>query len=123
MDELIEIRNMCKIYNPGENEVRALDHVDLQIDRHEFVAIIGQSGSGKSTLMKILFGLLPKSSGEIQFDGISKGKQSLGALIEAPAIYHNLSAFDNLKTKALLYDIPARPYSFFEGKRDDDSGF
>lgn len=54
MDELIEIRDMCKIYNPGENEVRALDHVNLKINRNEFVAIIGQSGSGKSTLMNML---------------------------------------------------------------------
>ena len=54
MSALIEIRDICKIYNPGENEVRALDHVSLQIDRGEFVAIIGQSGSGKSTLMNLL---------------------------------------------------------------------
>lgn len=54
MNELIEIRDMCKIYNPGENEVRALDHVSLQIDKNEFVAIVGQSGSGKSTLMNML---------------------------------------------------------------------
>ena len=54
MEELIEIRDMCKIYNPGENEVRALDHVNLTINRNEFVAIIGQSGSGKSTLMNML---------------------------------------------------------------------
>ena len=39
MGELIEIRDMCKIYNPGENEVRALDHVDLRIDKNEFVAL------------------------------------------------------------------------------------
>ena len=51
---LIEIRDMCKIYNPGENEVRALDHVSLTIEQNEFVAIIGQSGSGKSTLMNML---------------------------------------------------------------------
>ena len=44
---LIRLSGICKIYNPGENEVRALDHVDLQIDEGEFVAIIGQSGSGK----------------------------------------------------------------------------
>ena len=51
---LIRLSGICKIYNPGENEVRALDHVDLQIDEGEFVAIIGQSGSGKSTLMNML---------------------------------------------------------------------
>lgn len=54
MSALVEIRDMSKIYNPGENEVRALDHVSLTIDRGEFVAIIGQSGSGKSTLMNMI---------------------------------------------------------------------
>lgn len=54
MSALVEIRDICKIYNPGENEVRALDHVSLTIDENEFVAIIGQSGSGKSTLMNML---------------------------------------------------------------------
>ena len=51
---LIEISDMCKIYNPGENEVRALDGVSLRICENEFVAIIGHSGSGKSTLMNML---------------------------------------------------------------------
>lgn len=54
MSALVEIRDMSKIYNPGENEVRALDHVDLTINTGEFVAIIGQSGSGKSTLMNMI---------------------------------------------------------------------
>ena len=42
VQNLIQLSGICKIYNPGENEVRALDHVDLQIDEGEFVAIIGQ---------------------------------------------------------------------------------
>ena len=42
---LISIRDMCKVYNPGENEVWALNHVNLEIGRGELVAIIGQSGS------------------------------------------------------------------------------
>ena len=57
MSHLIELRDAFKIYNPGENEVRALDGIDLEIDHGEFVAIVGQSGSGKSTLMNML-GLL-----------------------------------------------------------------
>ena len=54
MGALVDILDICKVYNPGENEVRALDHVNLQIHEYEFVAIIGQSGSGKSTLMNML---------------------------------------------------------------------
>ncbi|MDE7404384.1 MAG: ABC transporter ATP-binding protein [Lachnospiraceae bacterium] len=69
MNELIEIRDMCKIYNPGENEVRALDHVSLKIDKNEFVAIIGQSGSGKSTLMNMLGCLDVPSSGTYILNG------------------------------------------------------
>ena len=60
---------MCKIYNPGENEVRALDHVDLKIDKNEFVAIIGQSGSGKSTLMNMLGCLDVPTSGTYILNG------------------------------------------------------
>lgn len=57
MSPLIELKNAYKIYNPGENEVRALDGVNLEIDRGDFVAIVGHSGSGKSTLINML-GLL-----------------------------------------------------------------
>ncbi len=53
-DALVRVVDLCKVYNPGENEVRALDHVNLEIHKGEFVAIIGQSGSGKSTFMNML---------------------------------------------------------------------
>lgn len=69
MEDLVEIRDMCKIYNPGENEVRALDHIDLRIARNEFVAIIGQSGSGKSTLMNMLGCLDVPTSGTYLLNG------------------------------------------------------
>lgn len=67
---LIDVRNVYKIYNPGENEVRALDGVSLTIEEGEFVAIIGQSGSGKSTLMNMLGLLDTCTSGEYYMDGI-----------------------------------------------------
>ncbi len=66
---LIEVKDLYKIYNPGENEVRALDGVTLQIERGDFVAIIGQSGSGKSTLMNMLGLLDVPTSGEYYLDG------------------------------------------------------
>ncbi|MDR3314030.1 MAG: ABC transporter ATP-binding protein [Oscillospiraceae bacterium] len=66
---MIDIHDVYKIYNPGENEVRALDGVTLSIDHGEFVAIIGHSGSGKSTLMNML-GLLDEcTSGRYYLDG------------------------------------------------------
>ena len=67
MHSLITIENMDKVYNPGENEVRALDGVNLTIEEKEYVAIIGQSGSGKSTLMKLLSGHLAPDGGYIDF--------------------------------------------------------
>lgn len=69
MNSLITIKDMCKIYNPGENEVRALDHINLTINRGEFVAIIGQSGSGKSTLMNMLGCLDVPTSGDYYLNG------------------------------------------------------
>lgn len=48
-EALIRVKDLCKIYNPGENEVRALDHVNLE-SRRGIVAIIGQSGSGNPHL-------------------------------------------------------------------------
>lgn len=67
---LIEVKDIYKIYNPGENEVRALDGISLSIDRGEFVAIVGQSGSGKSTLMNMLGLLDIPTSGTYLLDGV-----------------------------------------------------
>lgn len=66
---LVEVRDVYKIYNPGENQVNALDGVSLTIDEGEFVAIIGQSGSGKSTLMNMLGLLDTPTSGEYYING------------------------------------------------------
>ncbi len=66
---LIDVRNVYKIYNPGENQVNALDGVSITIDEGEFVAIIGQSGSGKSTLMNMLGLLDTPTEGEYYING------------------------------------------------------
>lgn len=76
-DTLIKVEDLCKIYNPGENEVRALDHVSLEIKKGELVAIIGQSGSGKSTFMNMLGCLDVPTSGKYYLngtDGVRNGR-------------------------------------------------
>lgn len=69
MEHLIEVKDIYKIYNPGENQVAALDGVSLTVDKGEFVAIVGQSGSGKSTLMNMLGLLDTPTSGEYFLEG------------------------------------------------------
>src|SRR5512145_1790770 len=66
---LVELRNVSKIYRLGEEEIRALDDVSLDIESGEFISIIGPSGSGKSTLMHILGCLDSPSKGTIRLDG------------------------------------------------------
>lgn len=66
---MVEIRDMFKIYKMGDNEVRALNGVNLKIKPREFVAIIGPSGSGKSTLMNMIGCLDTPTSGEYYIDG------------------------------------------------------
>jgi putative ABC transport system ATP-binding protein len=66
---LVELRNVSKIYRLGEEEIRALDDVTLDIEAGEFISIIGPSGSGKSTLMHILGCLDTPSKGTIRLDG------------------------------------------------------
>ena len=69
MSALVEVKDICKIYNPGENEVRALDGINLSIEDGEFVAIVGTSGSGKSTLLNMMGGLDTPTSGSIKVKG------------------------------------------------------
>lgn len=108
MGELIQIRDMCKIYHPGENEVRALDHVNLEIEEREFVAIIGHSGSGKSTLMNMLGCLdIPTSGSYIlhgeDVSGLSENELSdirnreIGFIFQGFHLIPNLTAAENVE--------------------------
>jgi len=68
---VIELSGVSKVYGKGEAEVRALDSVDIAIERGDFVAIIGASGSGKSTMMNIIGCLDAPSTGSYRLDGIN----------------------------------------------------
>lgn len=66
---ILSVRNLKKYYNTGENTVKALDGIDLDICKGEFLAVVGTSGSGKSTLIHMLGGLDNPTSGEVIIDG------------------------------------------------------
>ena len=111
---LIDIRDLYKIYNEGkESEVRALDGVSLQIDRGEFVAIVGQSGSGKSTMMNVLGCLDIPTYGEYRLDGTDIGSLSdkqlarirnreIGFIFQGYNLIQELDALENV-TLPLIY--------------------
>ncbi|MBU5311981.1 ABC transporter ATP-binding protein [Tissierella carlieri] len=67
--EFLKIENLCKVYGKGENQVTALDHVSLTIEKGEFTAIIGSSGSGKSTLLHSIGGVDVPTSGKVYLEG------------------------------------------------------
>ena len=117
-DALIEVRNLMKIYNPGENEVRALNDVSLRIDRGEFVAIIGQSGSGKSTFMNMLGCLDIPTSGSYYLNGndvagLSDDELSeirnkeIGFIFQGFNLIPNLTALENVELPLIYRNVPA----------------
>ena len=108
MENLVEIQEICKIYNPGENEVRALDQVSLTIEAGEFVAIIGQSGSGKSTLMNMIGCLDIPTSGLYKLHGQDVSlldddqlsdirNQEIGFIFQGFNLIPNLTALENVE--------------------------
>jgi len=108
MAPLICIRDVCKIYNPGENEVRALDHVSLDVPEGELAAIVGHSGSGKSTLMNILGCLDVPTSGSYLLHGRDVASMTdnelsdvrnleIGFVFQGFNLIPNLNALENVE--------------------------
>lgn len=105
---LVEVKDLYKIYNPGENEVRALDGINLTVEKGEFLAIVGQSGSGKSTFMNMIGLLDIPTSGTYLLDGIDvssmtddelseiRNKQ-IGFIFQGFNLISNLSAIENVE--------------------------
>ena len=119
MSALVEIQDISKTYNPGENEVRALDHISLTIQKGEFVAIIGQSGSGKSTLMNMIGCLDVPTEGTYILNGQNVSKlsdnelsdirnQEIGFIFQGFNLIANLTAQENVELPLIYRGVPKK---------------
>ncbi|MGG4220174.1 lantibiotic protection ABC transporter ATP-binding protein [Paenibacillus jamilae] len=106
MDNIIvQTKNLCKTFGRQQ----AVNNVALSIHENSVYGLLGPNGAGKSTTLKMLTGMLRPTSGEILFQGKPWSRKDLaqiGALIESPPLYENLTARENLKVRTTLLGLP-----------------
>src|SRR5947207_1514867 len=118
-EPIVQIRDLSKVYGHGEIEVRALDHVSLDIAAGEFLALMGPSGSGKSTLLHIIAGIDRPSSGECRVQGIDVARLSesqladwrnrnVGFVFQTFNLIPVLTAFENVELPLLLTHLKSK---------------
>ena len=116
---MIELRGIRKVYSLGEEEVRALDGVDLTVGDHEFVAVIGPSGSGKSTLMNMIGCLDTPDEGEYYIDGDDVTdltehdlavlrNRKIGFIFQQFNLLPKLTAYENVELPLIYQGLPGR---------------
>ena len=104
---ILETKDLRKVYGAGDTEVRALDYVNLTVEKGEFVAVVGTSGSGKSTLLHMLGGLDRPTAGEVIVDGRSVfslkdeeltifRRRKIGFIFQSYNLIPVLSVYDNI---------------------------
>ena len=114
---MIQLKNICKYYQVGEDRVRALDHANLHIKPREFVSIIGPSGSGKSTMMNIIGCLDVADAGEYLLDGLPIESYSenqlakirnekIGFVFQQYNLIPKLSAEENVELPLIYQKVP-----------------
>ena len=103
--DMIQLKEVCKFYQVGDERVRALDHAELRIRPHEFVSIIGPSGSGKSTFLRCLNCMEDPTGGSIYFDGedladmrvdINKHRENIGMVFQHFNLFPNMTVLENI---------------------------
>jgi putative ABC transport system ATP-binding protein len=123
---IIEVRDLRKIFRVGEVDVHALQGVDLDVARGEFLSIVGTSGSGKSTLFNILGGLTPPTSGTVEINGNDLShmsdsqrnelrKRVVGFVFQKYNLLPTLTAEQNIQ---IVRNVAGRPIAFDEQFKD-----
>ncbi len=119
MRPLIEVQNLYKIYNPGPNEVRALDGVSLQVNVGEFLAVVGHSGSGKSTLMNMIGCLDVPTAGRYFLNGLNVSQmddnelsvvrnEQIGFIFQSFNLIKSLTAYENVELPLIYRGYSAK---------------
>lgn len=110
MKYILETNELCKYYG----KVKALQNISLHIPKGAIYGFIGRNGAGKTTLIRLLCGLQNPTSGSFTLYGNSnrdkdfaKTKRRIGAIVETPSIYLDMSAEDNLKQQYLILGLPS----------------
>ena len=117
MSALIEFDNVCKYYQMGDTTVKAADHISMQINKGEFVAIVGQSGSGKSTCMNIIGCLDVPTAGTYRLNGRDVGRMNsnelaeirnemLGFIFQQYNLLPKLSLIENVEVPLVYAGVP-----------------
>ena len=117
MSALIELDHVCKYYQMGDTLVKAADHISMQINKGEFVAIVGQSGSGKSTCMNIIGCLDVPTAGTYKLNGRDVGRMSrdelaeirnelLGFIFQQYNLLPKLSLMENVEVPLVYAGVP-----------------
>lgn len=97
--DVVSVQHLSKIYSvDSQKAVVALDEVDLDVARGEFVSLVGPSGCGKSTLLNIIAGLIPASSGEVRFRGqvVTGPQRDIGMMFQQPVLLPWRTNIDNV---------------------------
>ena len=105
MKEILKTDNLCKYFK----KQKAVDNVSITVRENSIYGLLGPNGAGKSTTLKMITGMLRPTNGKVLFNGhdwTRKDLEQIGALIETPPLYDNLSAAENLEVRAKLLGVP-----------------
>ena len=91
-DNILNIKNLSKIYHDEKKETLAIDNISFEIKDKEFISIVGPSGCGKSTILGILSGILEKSNGTINF---KKDKPIIGYMLQDDSLFEWKTVYEN----------------------------
>ncbi len=119
MEKIVELKGVSKVYNIGDNKFKALDNIDLSLNKGEMIVILGPSGAGKSTLLNLIGGMDTPTSGSVVIDGENISKynenklsnyraENVGFIFQFYNILPSLTVKENVD---IVKDIVKNPIS------------